>query len=129
MNNMVVLDASALLALIQKEPGGEVVQPMIHRAVISTVNLTEVLTVLQKFSLKTEETLESITTMIKSVSAFTIEQSKQAADLHELTKRKGLSLGDRACLALGMTLKAPVYTADKIWKELNLEDIEIQLIR
>ena len=66
---------------------------------------------------------------ISSLVPFDEEQALKTADLKKITKSKGLSLGDRACLALGMTLKAPIYTADKIWKDLNLKDIEIRLIR
>lgn len=129
MNERIVLDASALLALIQQEPGSEVVKSLLHKAVISTVNLAEVLTVLKKLSFESDQALDLISSMVKNIIPFTVEQCKLTADLYIITKSKGLSLGDRACLALAMTLQAPVYTADRIWNELNLLEVTIYLIR
>jgi ribonuclease VapC len=51
---------------------------------------------------------------------FTSEHAKLAGDLVAQTRPLGLSLGDRACLALGLSLKAPVYTADKSWKKVKV---------
>ena len=61
-------------------------------------------------------------------AAFTTEQAKLAGSLIAQTGALGLSLGDRACLALGITLQAPIYTADKSWKNLRL-GVHIHLVR
>ena len=66
---------------------------------------------------------------IESILDFDVKQAFKAAELKALTKDKGLSLGDRACIALGIQLKLPIYTADRIWKELELPQVEIILIR
>lgn len=128
MSKNIILDASALLALIQQEPGAEVIKPLLKNALISTVNLTEVLTVLQRINMTSEEAMDYISAMVKSILPFTLEQAQLAADLHIQTKSKGLSLGDRACLAAAILNHAPVYTADKIWSEINV-DISIEVIR
>lgn len=59
---------------------------------------------------------------------FTAEQAKIAGDLVAQTRSLGLSLGDRACVALGILLRAPIYTADKAWKKLNV-GVRIHVIR
>ena len=58
-----------------------------------------------------------------------VEQSFDIAFLKKSTKHKGLSIGDRACIALGIKMKLPIYTADKVWADLDLEGAEIILIR
>jgi len=125
MNN-IVLDASALLALIQNEKGGEIIKPLLSYSVMSTVNITEVLTALKRTSMDTTETLTLITDFISGIIPFDLEQAKYAA---ELQTYKGLSLGDRACIALGIKLNTTIYTADKIWAELKIKDAKIKLIR
>ncbi len=129
MNNKVVLDASALLALIQNEQGAEIVKPLVHKAVMSTVNVAEAITVLQKIGVTPQEGIHAISEFIHDIISFDTEQAQAVAELQPLVKHKGLSLGDRACLALGQKMNLPVYTADKIWSELNLENVEIKLIR
>ena len=129
MNNKVILDASALLALIQEEPGSNVIKPLLQFAVMSTVNISEVLAVLQKTNITTEESLTLITDIINTIIPFDIEQAEETAKLQFFTTSKGLSLGDRACIALGIKLQSPIYTADKAWIELQLPNVTIQLIR
>ena len=57
------------------------------------------------------------------------QQSFDIAFLQNSTKHKGLSIGDRACIALGIKMQLPIYTADKVWAELDIESAEIILIR
>lgn len=128
MNN-IVLDASALLALIQNERGGEIIKPLLSYTVMSTVNITEVLTALKRTNIDTAETLTLITDFIAVIIPFDLEQAKYAAELQAYTRHKGLSLGDRACIALGVKLNTTIYTADKIWAELKIKDANIKLIR
>jgi PIN domain nuclease of toxin-antitoxin system len=129
MSNNVILDASALLALIHQEQGADIVKPLLKRAIMSTVNVSEVLTALQRTDIHPKEALLSIFDIIQTIIPFDTEQAKLTAELSPLTKSKGLSLGDRACIALGQKMKLPIYTADKIWGELKLENADINLIR
>ena len=67
--------------------------------------------------------------IISSIIPFDLDQAAEVARLNKLVKHKGLSLGDRACLALGIKLQAPIYTADKVWSELDIDKADIKLIR
>ncbi|MBI1954654.1 MAG: type II toxin-antitoxin system VapC family toxin [Proteobacteria bacterium] len=129
MNNKVVLDASALLALIQNERGADVVKPLLRLAMMSTINIAEVLTTLQRVNILPKEALPSLSDIIQTIVPFDIEQAQYVAELQPYVQHKGLSLGDRACLALGMKWQVPIYTADKIWGDLQLNKVDIKLIR
>ena len=129
MNNRVILDASALLALIQEETGAEIIKPLLKFSVMSAVNVTETLSVLQRTNISPEEGLTLITDIVTTIVPFDLEQATQVAKLHPLVQPQGLSLADRTCIALGMKLQIPIYTADRIWDELKLDNIDIRLIR
>jgi PIN domain nuclease of toxin-antitoxin system len=125
----VVLDASVLLALLNGEPGSDKLTPeLLHDAVSSTVNLAEVQGKLVDKGVPTDDAWEATNSPLREAVPFSAEQAKLAGNLIVQTRSLGLSLGDRACLALGLTLKAPVYTADKSWKNLKL-GIPIHRIR
>lgn len=125
----VVLDASVLLALLNQEPGAERLTPEILRgAIASTVNLAEVQTKLVREGIDPEEAWDLALAPISQLEPFTPEQAKTAGSLVRHTRPFGLSLGDRACLALAMSLHNPVYTADKSWKNLKL-GIPIHILR
>lgn len=128
MNKKIVLDASAILALIQEEPGAEVIRPLLKQSMMSTVNIAETLTSLQRVDIGPEEGLEYMSLLISEIVDFDIEQALEVAVLFPKVKHKGLSLGDRACLALGKKYHATIYTADKIWKDADA-GLDIQLIR
>ncbi len=129
MNNRVILDASALLALIQEETGAEIIKPLLKFSVMSAVNVTETLSVLQRTNISPEEGLTLITDIVTTIVPFDLEQAAQVAKLHPLVQPQGLSLADRACIALGIKLQIPIYTADRIWDEIKLDNIDIRLIR
>lgn len=129
MTDKVVLDASALLALIQNEKGADVIRPLLKKSVMSTINVAEVLTALQRVEIHPKDALVSICGIITGVIPFDLEQAQCAAELQPYVRHKGLSLGDRACIALGKKLKVPIYTADKIWGELQIDNIKIHVIR
>jgi PIN domain nuclease of toxin-antitoxin system len=119
--NSIVLDASALLAVLNREPGAEKLTPqLLSAAISSTVNLAEVQSKLVSRGIKPDEAWEATISPIRESAVFTDEQAKIAGSLIARTSAFGLSLGDRACLALGIALKAPVYTADRSWKNLKL---------
>ena len=127
--NRIVLDASAVLALLNNESGADKLTPeLLGNATSSTVNLAEVQTKLVSEGGRPDEAWQDTLSPIREAMPFTAEQARVAGSLVAQTRRLGLSLGDRACLALGITLKAPIYTADKSWKNLKL-GIRIHVIR
>jgi ribonuclease VapC len=127
--NEIVLDASAILVLLNREPGFEKITPeLLSCATASTVNLAEVQTILVREGGDPDECWTLARSPIASVEPFTQEQARIAGTLIQKTSPFGLSLGDRACLALAMTLEAPVYTADRLWKKLKL-GIPIHVLR
>jgi PIN domain nuclease of toxin-antitoxin system len=123
-----VLDASALLALLNEEPGGEKVEQSIPGAAISAVNLSEVIS---KFTERgmTEEVVRSTLEDIQiDVHPFDRESAYKTGALRMATRGLGLSFGDRACIALGWQLRRPVLTTDRVWRELEV-GVEIRVIR
>lgn len=127
--NEVVLDASAILALIQRERGAErLTVEILKDAVVSTVNLAEVQSKLVKNGYESEEAWEDALSLVTAAEPYTSEQAKIAGDLITRTEKYGLSLGDRSCLALAIALKAPVYTTEQVWRNLKV-GVPIHVIR
>jgi PIN domain nuclease of toxin-antitoxin system len=127
--NKVVLDASAILALLNDEPGAEKITPeLLSRATTSAVNLAEVQTFLVREGGDPDESWALAVDPIPDVEPFTAEQARIAGTLIQKTRSLGLSLGDRACLALAIALDAPVYTTDQLWKKLKL-GIAVHVLR
>ena len=127
--NKVVLDASAILALLNDEPGAEKITPeLLSRATTSAVNLAEVQTILAREGGDPDESWALVIDPISDVEPFTAEHARIAGTLIQKTKPLGLSLGDRACLALAIALDAPVYTTDQLWRKLKL-GVPIHVLR
>jgi len=124
----VVLDASAALAAFAQEPGADIVAAVLEDSAISAVNVAEICSKLVSRGLLQKEAEEASLNSARYIFPFDTVQALLSGTLIQQTRRFGLSLADRACLALAITLKAPVYTTDKTWNKLNL-DIEIRLIR
>ena len=125
----VVLDASALLAALNGEPGADkLTLELLNTAVVSTVNLAEVQSKLVARGLSPDSAWTAALVPVKEAIPFTPQQAKAAGSMVAKTRGLGLSLGDRACLALGLALQAPVYTADRSWKNLKL-GVQIHVIR
>ncbi len=126
---MAVLDASALLALLHGEPGQEVVQASLEDgAAISTVNYAEAMTRIVKKGASPQAFTSPLLAYGLVLHPFLEEDALQAALLVKETAKAGLSLGDRACLALAKRLDLPVLTADRVWKNLRT-GVKVQLIR
>ncbi len=124
----VVLDSSAVLAVIWNEPGSDKVLDQVDGAIISAVNLAEVLTKISDRGVDGKRARALLASLaIKSVS-FDASQAETVSQLRSQSKHLGLSLGDRACIALGIIKNCPVLTADKAWAELELS-VEVQLLR
>ena len=99
-----------------------------RRAVISSVNLAEVHSKLVAQGWQVEQAWKDCSGIVDQVVPFTMEQAKRTGRLVPITRSLGLSLGDRACLALALERDVPVYTADRSWKNLKL-DLQIVVIR
>jgi ribonuclease VapC len=123
-----VLDASALLALINAEPGADIVAAALDEAAISAVNLAEVVTKLIDIGVPALQAWSETASLVPVVVAFGLDLANAAARLRTATRRAGLSLGDRACLALAESLQQPVLTTDRAWQSLSI-GVEIRLIR
>jgi PIN domain nuclease of toxin-antitoxin system len=124
----VVLDASALLALLNAEKGAQLVQDSLPQAVISAVNLAEVVTRLAAAGMPEREIREALSLLGLEIVPFDEEQAFQAGLLYAHSTSPGLAPGDRACLALARSTAATAVTADRTWKNLKLE-VDIKLIR
>lgn len=120
-----VLDSSAVLALMFLEPGKDVVEKILDSSVIGRVNVTEVLTKLIERGSSLAEACENIEDLELTIAELDESQSRKIAELRPLTKHFGLSLGDRACLALAIQENAVAVTADRNWAELDICRIEI----
>lgn len=113
--NRIVLDASALTALLSREPGWEQVDEALAEAVISTVNLAEVAGIFARRGAEEADIREMLANVTIERMPFDDELALDAGMLEPLTRVAGLSLGDRACIALARRLRAPVMTADRAW--------------
>jgi len=124
----VVIDASALLALLYNEPGADVVAEFIPASFMSSINLSEVVA---KFYIEgmQEDTIRSIIGSLGlNIIEFDESQAYQCGFLNASTKSTGLSLGDRACLSLAKKLSLPALTADKAWNGLKV-GVNVKVIR
>ncbi len=125
---MIVIDASALLALLLKEAGHEKITERLNGSLISSVNFSEVLARLLRQQIAPREAAPRIAELGINVVAFDQEQATIAAEIREHARAAGLGLADCCCLALALHQQLPVLTADRIWKSLGLE-IDIELFR
>ena len=132
MNNpdqYVILDASALITLLSEEKGHEVVASILPKSIMSSVNVAEVAKFLiEKRGLSKEEVSNIIHSLIEKIMPFDTKLALTSSDIISQTKSLGLSLGDRACLALAISNGYTVYSSDKIWSQLEL-DCKIVVIR
>lgn len=123
-----VVDASAILALVRGEPGTDIVSGRIARSVVSSVNLAEVGAKLVDWGMPSAGLRSVMLNLGFEVRPFDAVQAVASAALRAATRSHGLSLGDRACLALAQSTGLPVLTADRAWRGVGL-DVEIEFIR
>ncbi len=123
-----VLDSSAILAVMNGERGADQVTPMLVGALVSAVNYAEVTSKLVNGGINRRSAREAVLALGVQVADFDIDLADRAAELRPLTKHRGLSLGDRACLALAEREGVPALTADQSWHDV-VETIEIRLVR
>jgi len=112
VSNRIVLDASALLCLLNDEPGADRVAEVLTRSLIGATNLAEVVSKLRERGLSLDEVKEALGGLHLDVRPLTPGQAMLIGDLRPATRPLGLSLGDRACLALAIELGAEIYTTD-----------------
>ena len=126
-----VLDASAILAVLRREAGADAFLQKLNTlppTAVSVVNLAEVHAKLVQHGASAREAWEAAKASAEEIFDFDQRQARISGDLISQTQVNGLSLGDRACLALAMALKSPVYTADHAWKKLKI-GVDIHVIR
>jgi PIN domain nuclease of toxin-antitoxin system len=124
----VVLDASAVLAVLRQEPGADRVLARISGAIISAVNYAEVVARLASKGSDLSQVLIDLSNLLRDIRPFDQEQAQDTGMLEATTRPFGLSLGDRTCLVLAKSLGLPVLTADQAWAKLDI-GVSIELIR
>lgn len=125
----VVLDASAVLALVRDEPGADKVAPHIGRAAISAVNVQEVIEELMPSGSDETTTRELLDELRLDVRSHDASAAYAAAGLHAQTRRYGRGLGDRSCLALAIEIGVPARTADREWKKVKMKNLKLEHIQ
>ncbi|HEY3129660.1 MAG TPA: type II toxin-antitoxin system VapC family toxin [Acidobacteriota bacterium] len=128
MSNRVVLDASALLALLNSEEGSKAVGASLPGAAMSAVNVSEVVAKLTEAGMPEKPIRLALTGLGLDIFPFDEECAFATGLLRKETKQVGLSLADRACLALAQRLSVDVLTTDRGWKAVKL-GVRIQVIR
>ena len=120
MSNKIVLDASALLCLLNDELGADRVAAVLTRSLIGATNLAEVVSKLRERGVSLDEVREALGGLHLDVRPLSHGQAMLIGDLRPATRPLGLSLGDRACLALAIELGAEIYTTDAALAQANV---------
>lgn len=123
-----VIDASALLALLNDEPGAAIVAEALPQGAMSAVNLSEVIAKLCAAGMPEKAIYQALQPLGLEILPFDEEQTYQAGLLRTSTRSRGVSLGDRACLGLANKLGIPALTADRAWAELSV-GVTVKVIR
>ncbi|HUE81950.1 MAG TPA: type II toxin-antitoxin system VapC family toxin [Pyrinomonadaceae bacterium] len=126
--NEYVLDASAVLALLNQEPGHNRVAPLLSQSVLSSINLCEVLGKLIDAGIAASEANQTVELLGMPIVPFDAELALTTAELRTDTRSLGLSLGDRSCIALARNRGATAVTAERLWSKLKL-GVTIEVIR
>ncbi len=128
--SVAVLDASALIALIRNEPGGEAVAEIIGDAQIGVVNLAEVVSHFVRNGVPFDQVNAMLKLLPMAVVPADAALAWEAGQLREKTAAAGLSLGDRFCLALAKRAGLPAWTSDKVWNSIeNDAGVKVIVIR
>ena len=125
-----VLDSSAILAVILEEPGADQAEAYLPGAKVSTVNIGEVVAKLRDLGMPERTTNEVIAGLQLDVHVHDLDAALASGHLRLQTRPAGLSLGDRACLALAQALELPTVTSDRGWLAVADEiGVQVELIR
>jgi PIN domain nuclease of toxin-antitoxin system len=125
---MIVLDSSAVIALLFDEPGADKVRDVLPSSILSAVNYAEVLSRYERDTRDSRPIAARLASEVHAIVPFDAALAYTAALLIGKTRPFGLSLGDRCCLSLAIDRKVSVLTADRVWLKLGLA-IEIKTIR
>ena len=125
----VVLDATAVLAMLREEPGGDMVAGYIGRAVISAMNLQEVAKEMLREGAPPETVRAVLDELGIDVRPHDVDAAYAAAALYPQTKQYGQGLGDRTCMALGIVMDVPVLTMDREWRSVEVDGLRLQHVR
>lgn len=126
--NKCVLDASAISALLNDEPGAGIVQELLPVAIVSAVNFAEVVTRLSLLGMPENEIHQALDILGLTIIPLDEDLSFRTGSLSIVTKQYRLSLGDRACLALALKTGYSAVTSDRVWQDLNIK-VDVKIIR
>ena len=125
----IVLDASAILAFLQREKGSDIVESLLPDAAVSANNLAEVVAKLVDHGVPIDDIEQIIAAFDFSIIDVSKDDAVANGHLRVATREAGLSLGDRSCLALAQRLALPVLTTDRAWGQLPSLTVEVRLLR
>jgi PIN domain nuclease of toxin-antitoxin system len=128
VSDQVVLDSSALLALLGDEPGADDVAALLPRAIMSVVNVAEVLIVLARHGVARADAEEIVSQLALRLVPADARVARTAAAIAAASRSKPIALGDRFCLATAQLMNLPAVTADRAWLRLDA-GVKIQTIR
>jgi ribonuclease VapC len=130
LSDVIVLDASAVLALLQAEPGADAVEDALPGALLSTVSMAEVVTKLAEGGVDAARARSGMDALRLEYVPLDVTTAEDAGALRPLTRKAGLSLGDRCCLALARQHGAVVLTTERAWPAIAADvGLEIRNIR
>jgi len=124
----VLLDASALLALLNDEPGADQTRAVIGQAKVSAVNVAEVVGKLADYGIPDAQIHNALAIGFDTLP-FGEYEIAQMAKVRRATKKLGLSLGDRCCLAAALAHQETVLTADRVWAKVNIRGLKVELLQ
>ena len=124
-----VLDSSAVLASFYGEAGADIVDDMLREAVISTVNVAEIISKLVERGMSASMARSALIDTGIEIIPFDLEQAELVGDFRQKTRAQGLSLGDRACLALAKQIGGRAVTADRAWMAVENPGVDVILFR
>ncbi len=124
-----VLDSSALLASFYGEAGADVIDDMVREAAISTVNAAEIISKLVERGMPADMARSALIDTGIEIVPFDLDQAELVGDLRQKTRAQGLSLGDRACLALAKQIGGRAVTADRAWMTVENLGVDVVLFR
>jgi PIN domain nuclease of toxin-antitoxin system len=123
-----VLDSSAILAVLNGEPGADAVMAIMEDALVSTVNFAEVVAKLVERGSTSTQAQSALQAIALTMVDFDTSLAHRTGTLRAETRKKGLSLGDRACLSLAERENVPAFTGDRSWAG-AISSVEIRFIR
>jgi PIN domain nuclease of toxin-antitoxin system len=126
--NKVMLDASALLAFVNGEPGGDAVPVATGEAMMSAVNFAESISVMISQGMTESTVREQLASLALEVVDFDRSCAEATGFMIQKTRPLGLSLGDRACLAVARDKQIPALTGDRSWSRVDL-GVKVNFIR